>query len=313
MLSKSALQQYSKRIKQLATQVGFSYCGIAEATLLEDDARKLERWLNGNMHGSMEYMANHFDKRVDPRKLVDDAKSVISLLYNYYPPQVHSTDGPKISKYAYGRDYHLVIKEKLHELFSEMRAHIGDIGGRVFVDSAPILERTWAVRSGIGWIGKNGNLITKSAGSFFFIATIVTDLPLEYDGQYMQDYCGTCTACIDSCPTEAILPNKVINGERCISHYTIELKSALIPPEQKGKFDNWLFGCDTCQDVCPWNRFSKQHDEPTFSLLPEIFDLRTQDWCKMSEQHFNQVFKDSPLKRSKWSGIQRNLKFLQID
>jgi epoxyqueuosine reductase len=301
----------SNTIKQLAAQLGFAQCGIAQATRLDDDARKLEQWLNKNLHGSMAYMANHFDKRVDPRLLVDDAKSVISLLYNYYPEQVHATDGPKVSKYAYGTDYHYVIKEKLHALFAEIRTAIGDIGGRVFVDSAPVLERAWAVRSGLGWVGKNGNLITKGNGSYFFIATIITDLELQYDDIFARDYCGTCTACIDACPTNAILPNKVINGEQCISHYTIELKDALIPETQKGNFDNWVFGCDTCQDVCPWNRFSAPHQEQQFTLLPEILDLKTNEWLEMTEEKFNTVFKNSPLKRSKWKGLQRNLKFLQ--
>jgi epoxyqueuosine reductase len=298
-------------IKDTAYKQGFTYCGIAQATLLADDAKRLESWLNKGYHGSMNYMANHFDKRIDPRKLVPGAKSVITLLYNYFPEHEHNTDGPKISKYAYGKDYHDVVKEKLHTLFAEIKNEIGEIEGRVFVDSAPVLERAWAVKSGLGWIGKNGNLITKKQGSFFFIATMIIDLSLDYDAPFAKDFCGTCTACIDACPTSAILPDKTINGEQCISHYTIELKDALIPEGMQGKFDNWAFGCDTCQDVCPWNRFSKPNQENNFSLLPQILNLNTNEWLNYSKTEFKQYFKGSPLSRAKWAGVQRNLKFLQ--
>jgi epoxyqueuosine reductase len=298
-------------IKDTAYKQGFTYCGIAQATLLADDAKRLESWLNKGYHGSMNYMANHFDKRIDPRKLVPGAKSVITLLYNYFQEHEHNTDGPKISKYAYGKDYHDVVKEKLHTLFAEIKNEIGEIEGRVFVDSAPVLERAWAVKSGLGWIGKNGNLITKKQGSFFFIATMIIDLSLDYDAPFAKDFCGTCTACVDACPTSAILPDKTINGEQCISHYTIELKDALIPESMQGKFDNWAFGCDTCQDVCPWNRFSKPNHENNFSLLPQILNLNTNEWLNYSETEFKQYFKGSPLSRAKWAGVQRNLKFLQ--
>jgi epoxyqueuosine reductase len=307
------MNSHAQFIKKTAAHLGFTYCGIAQATMLDEDAKRLESWLNKGFNGTMQYMENHFDKRVDPRKLVDDAKSVITLLYNYFPEEAHKTDGPKISKYAYGKDYHEVIKEKLHALFAEIKTEVGGVSGRAFVDSAPVLERAWAVKSGLGWVGKNGNLITKQQGSFFFIATLIIDLDLEYDNPYVKDYCGTCTACIDACPTKAILPNKTINGEQCISHYTIELKEALIPANMQGKFDNWAFGCDTCQDVCPWNRFSKSHTEAAFTVLPEILDLNTNEWLNYAEDEFKNIFKGSPLARAKWQGIQRNLKFLKED
>jgi epoxyqueuosine reductase len=309
-MTASTNEQYSSFIKDTASSLGFLQCGIAEATYLSEDAKRLEAWLNKGYHGSMAYMANHFDMRVDPRKLVPDAKSVITLLYNYFPEKEQATDGPKISKYAYGTDYHVVIKAKLNELLARMQARIGSINGRGFVDSAPVLERTWAQKSGLGWVGKNGNLLSKHHGSFFFIATLVVDIALAYDLAMPTDHCGTCTACIDACPTQAILPNKVINGEQCISHYTIELKEALIPEEQAAKFSNWMFGCDTCQDVCPWNRFSKPHTEQLFEILPQILNFNTQTWQAMSEDEFNKAFKHSPLRRTKWRGIQRNLKAL---
>lgn len=300
-------------VKETARRLGFSYCGIAKAVKLDEDARRLEKWLSQGRHGSMQYMENHFDLRVDPAKLVPGARSVITLLMNYFPAAKPAPEAPRISKYAWGTDYHTVIRGKLHELLDTIQQTAGAIQGRGFVDSAPVLERTWARRSGLGWIGKNGNLIHKQSGSFFFIATLICDLELEYDDPLTKDYCGSCTRCIDACPTEAILPDKVVDGSKCISYFTIELKEALIPEEVKGKFDNWAFGCDTCQDVCPWNRFSTPTQEPGFTALPQILELSTKEWRDMSEAQFKKWFRDSPLKRSKWTGIQRNLKFLQTD
>lgn len=298
-------------IKQAAAALGFSYCGVAKAQRLDDDARKLEAWLSNGMHGNMQYMENHFDLRVDPTLLVPGAKSVITLMMNYYPAAMQQQDAPKISKYAYGSDYHEVIRSKLKELLQLVNQQIGEVHGRGFVDSAPVLERSWAQRSGLGWVGKNGNLISKQSGSFFFLATLICDLPLEYDDPFAKDYCGSCTKCIDNCPTEAILPNKVINGSKCISYFTIELKDALIDERMKGTFNNWMFGCDVCQDVCPWNRFSKPTNEQGFVPVPEILNLTTKEWEEMSEEVFRKIFKHSPLKRTKFSGIQRNLKFIQ--
>lgn len=295
-------------IKQLTAQLGFDYCGIAAAVQLDDDARRLESWLNKGMHGNMQYMENHFDKRIDPRKLVDGAKSVITLLFNYYPGEQQRDDAPKVSKYAYGEDYHEVIRARLKTLLAKMQEQFGQVQGRGFVDSAPVLERAWAQRSGLGWIGKNGNLIHKQAGSFFFIATLITDLELEYDGP-VADYCGSCRRCLDACPTSAIVAPGVVDGSRCISYFTIELKEQLIPDQMQGKFDNWFFGCDTCQDVCPWNRFSKANKETAFQPLPEILNFSTSDWEEMTEETFKEVFRRSPLKRSKYAGIRRNLKF----
>ena len=256
-------------------------------------------------------MEKHFDLRIDPRKLVPGAKSVITLLLNYFPEKFQNPEAPKISKYAYGKDYHEVIRGKLSKCIESIKLNIGDIHGRGFVDSAPVLERTWAQKSGLGWVGKNGNLITKQSGSFFFIATLITDLELEYDDPFAKDYCGTCTKCIDTCPTDAILPDKVVDGSKCISYFTIELKEMLIPGEMKNKFENWMFGCDICQDVCPWNRFSKPTDEGEFTPIPEILNLSTKEWKKMSEETFKSVFRHSPLQRSKFRGIQRNLKFIE--
>jgi epoxyqueuosine reductase len=297
-------------VKQLALSHGFDYCGIAKAEVLDDDARRLERWLQQGMHGSMKYMENHFDLRIDPSKLVPGAKSVITLLKNYYPEQ--EMESPfKISKYAYGKDYHTVIRERLRQMISELQDKIGSFHGRGFVDSAPVLERSWALRSGLGWIGKNGNLITKQSGSFFFIATLITDLDLKYDDPFAKDFCGSCRKCIDSCPTDAIDENKTVNGSKCISYFTIELKDDIIPREMQGKFGNWMFGCDICQDVCPWNRFSKPHSEAAFNPLPEVLNLSTTEWEELSEEVFKQLFKDSPLSRSKHKGVQRNIKFLK--
>ncbi len=297
-------------IKSIATQLGFDFCGIALAQPLDDDARRLETWLNKGMNGTMSYMANHFDMRVNPTLLVPNAKSIITLLFNYFPDEVLNNEY-KISKYAYGEDYHDVIRKKLHEFFFMIKEKIGDINGRGFVDSAPVLERTWAQRSGLGWIGKNGNLINKKQGSFFFIASLIIDLELNYDNAYAKDYCGTCTSCIDNCPTEAILPDKVVDGSKCVSYFTIELKDALIPDNMNGKFDNWLFGCDVCQDVCPWNRFSKPNQEESFKPLPEIINFSSKDWEELTEEKFKIIFNNSPIKRAKFSGIKRNLQFIK--
>ena len=305
------ITKHSSYIKQQASLLGFDYCGIAKAQMLDDDARRLEDWLNTNMHGQMKYMENYFDLRVDPAKLVPGAKSVITLLKNYFPSQQQQSGTPKISKYAYGKDYHDVIRSKMKTLLQLMQDEIGEIHGRGFVDSAPVLERSWAQRSGLGWIGKNGNLLTKESGSFFFIATLITDLELEYDDPFAKDFCGNCTRCIDACPTDAILPGKVINGSKCISYYTIELKDSLIPDEMKGKFNDWAFGCDVCQDVCPWNRFSKPNDEPEFTPIPEVLNLATKEWEQMTEESFKKIFKHSPISRTKWKGIQRNLQFIK--
>lgn len=300
----------SKLVKALATKYDFDHCGIARAEKLDDDARRLEQWLNKSYHGSMGYMENHFDLRVDPQQLVPGARSVITLLKNYFPAEKQNVSPPKISKYAWGEDYHDVIREKLKAMLSELRAEVGEIQGRGFVDSAPVLERSWAVRSGLGWIGRNGNMITKHSGSFFFIATLIVDLELNVDDPFAKDYCGSCRKCIDACPTDAIYDNKVIDGSRCISYFTIELKDALIPDEMKGMFNDWMFGCDVCQDVCPWNRFSQPHQEPAFNPLPEILNLGKSEWERMTEADFKRIFRHSPLKRSKWPGIQRNLRFI---
>ena len=297
-------------IEQEALRLGFMSVGFAKADFLEEDAIRLESFLKNNYHGKMSYLENHFDLRVDPRKLVPNAKSVITLLLNYYPNESQDIDSPKIAKYAWGMDYHDVIKEKLKALFAYINQHIGQIDGRGFVDSAPVLERTWANKSGLGWIGKNGNLINKQAGSFFFIATLICDLELEPDPTFKTDHCGTCTRCIDACPTDAIIDNKKIDASKCISYLTIELKDQLIPDAFEGKMDNWLFGCDVCQDVCPWNRFSKPHTEQAFTAHKEILNLSSQEWEALEESTFNTLFKHSPLKRSKWKGLQRNIQFI---
>jgi epoxyqueuosine reductase len=302
--------EHSRLVKQMAVQYGFDYCGIARAVPLDEDARRLENWLNQGMHGSMQYMENYFDLRIDPSRLVPGARSVITLLKNYYPSEVPEQE-LKISKYAYGKDYHEVIRPRLRSMISELQDKIGQFNGRGFVDSAPVLERAWARKTGLGWIGKNANLITRQSGSFFFIATLITDLDLDYDDPLAKDYCGSCTKCIDACPTEAILPGKVINGSKCISYFTIELKDEIIPSDMKGKFSNWMFGCDICQDVCPWNRFSHSHNEEAFSPFPEILNLTTKEWEELSEEMFKKLFKLSPLSRSKHKGIQRNIRFLK--
>jgi len=308
-----ATATHTRFIKEIAALMGFDYCGIARAKPLSDDAKRLESWLAKGMHGTMKYMENHFDMRIDPTKLVPGAKSVITLLLNYYPAQQQKKAAPKISKYAYGKDYHETIRNKLKWFLQQIKENIGEVNGRGFVDSAPVLERSWAVRSGLGWVGKNGNLINKKNGSFFFIATLIVDLELEYDDVFAKDYCGTCTKCIDSCPTDAILPDKVVDGSKCISYFTIELKEMLIPETMKGKFDDWMFGCDICQDVCPWNRFSKPTEEITFSPIPEILHFTVKDWQEITEESFKRLFRNSPLKRAKLNGIRRNLKFVFTD
>ncbi len=291
----------------MAQRLGFMSCGIATARRLDDDARRLEAWLSKGYHGSMGYMERHFDMRVDPRLLVPGAKSVITLLYNYFPDVQQTADAPRIARYAWGTDYHYVIREKLNELLAELSTQIGAIEGRGFVDSAPVLERSWAVNSGLGWIGKNGNLLNRQTGSFFFIATLITDLPLVPDAPFATSHCGTCTRCIDACPTKAITAPGVVDGSKCISYLTIELKDALIPNELQQKMDGWMFGCDVCQEVCPWNRFSKPHSEPAFTPIPEVLNLSIGEWEAMTETQFNKVFKNSPMKRSKWKGVMRNV------
>lgn len=303
--------KHTKFIKQTAADLGFEFCGIAKAMFLNEDAKRLETWLHKGMHGNMQYMENHFDLRTDPGKLVPGARSVITLLLNYFPEKKQDADKPQVAKYAYGKDYHEVIRDKLHLFFSLLKANIGEINGRGFVDSAPVLERTWAQKSGLGWIGKNGNLINKKQGSYFFIATLVVDIELEYDDSFAKDYCGSCTKCIDHCPTDAILPDKVVDGSKCISYFTIELKDALIPGNMKGKFDNWLFGCDVCQDVCPWNRFSKPTSAISFSPIPEILNFTSSEWEELTEEHFRVIFRHSAIKRTKFKGIRRNLQFIK--
>ncbi|KDN56828.1 epoxyqueuosine reductase [Flavobacterium seoulense] len=284
-------------------------CGISKAGFLEEEAPRLENWLNKNLNGKMSYMENHFDKRLNPTLLVDDAKSVVSLLLNYYPEKEQIQDSYKISKYAYGQDYHFVIKEKLKELLYSIQENIGEVSGRVFVDSAPVLDKAWAAKSGLGWIGKNSNLLTQKVGSFYFIAELIIDLDLEYD-HAVSDHCGSCTACIDACPTQAIIAPYIVDGSKCISYFTIELKEN-IPNEMKGHFDDWVFGCDTCQDVCPWNRFSKSHNEPLFNPNPALLSMTKKDWEEMTQETFKIVFKDSPVKRTKFQGLTRNVDFLK--
>jgi len=296
-------------IKAEAKRLGFDFCGISKAEFLEEEAPRLEKWLKENKHGQMKYMENYFDKRLDPRLLVDNAKSVISLLYNYSPQQIQNPKAPKISKYAYGQDYHEVIKNKLHEFLLSLKENIGNINGRVFVDSAPVLDKAWAKKSGLGWIGKNSNLITKEQGSFFFIAELIIDLELLYDGP-IKDYCGTCTKCIDACPTEAIVEPYIVDGSKCISYLTIELKEN-IPTEFKNKMDNWAFGCDVCQDVCPWNSFSIPHQEPLFTNTNSLLNFSEAEWNDMTEETFNLVFKNSAVKRTKYKGLKRNLEFIK--
>ena len=303
-------EERTRLVKTMSKSFGFDYCGIARAGMLDAEARRLESWLQQGLHGKMSYMENHFELRTDPTKLVPGAKSVITLLKNYYPGDQPAAV-PKVSKYAWGSDYHTVIKDALKGMMSDLQEKIGQFTGRGFVDSAPVLERTWAEKSGLGWVGKNGNLITKGSGSFFFIATLIVDVELDYDDPFAKDFCGSCNRCVESCPTDAIMPDKTINGSKCISYFTIELKDEIIPDEMKGKFGDWMFGCDVCQDVCPWNRFSKAHSEAQFSPIPEVLNFTTSDWEGLSEEAFKKIFRHSPLSRAKYKGIQRNLKFLK--
>ena len=300
---------YTKLIKTEAKRLGFLSCGISKAGFLEEEAPRFERWLKSNAHGEMQYMENHFDKRLDPTKLVEDSKSVVSLLLNYYPSEEQNENSYKISKYAYGQDYHHVIKSKLKELHQFIETEIGEVSGRAFVDSAPVLDKAWAAKSGLGWIGKHSNLLTQQVGSFYFIAELVVDLDLEYDSK-VTDHCGTCTACIDACPTQAITEPYVVDGSKCISYLTIELKNQ-IPTEFKSKMDDWMFGCDVCQDVCPWNRFSKPHQEPLFQPKPELLSKTKKDWEDITEDVFKKVFQKSAVKRTKFSGLRRNINFLK--
>ena len=302
-------KSYNSLIRNEAKRLGFSYCGFSKANFLEDEAPRLERWLNEKKHGEMSYMANHFDKRLDPRLLVEDAKTVVSLLLNYYTDEKQNSNAPKISKYAYGEDYHFVIKDKLKLLLQFIQEEIGEVNGRVFVDSAPVMDKAWAVRSGLGWMGKNTNLINKKQGSFFFIAELIIDLELEVDLPVL-DHCGTCTACIDACPTQAIVAPYEVDGSKCISYYTIELKDS-IPNEMKDKMDEWIFGCDVCQDVCPWNRFSNPHKEERFKPHTDLLDMNKRDWQELTEDTFKKVFKKSPVKRAKFAGLKRNIDFLK--
>ena len=303
--------KYKQAIKDKAQELGFFYCGFSKATFLEEEAPRLESWLNNNYHGSMAYMENYFDKRLNPKLLVDNARTVISLLLNYHTEETQKDPkAPKLSKYAYGEDYHFVIKDKLNDLLAFMKEEIGDIGGRVFVDSAPVMDKVWAKKAGVGWMGKSSNLIHPKEGSFFFIAEIITDIEIEADGP-MKDYCGTCTKCIDACPTEAIIAPYVVDGSKCISHLTIELKDAILPDQFKGKMDNWMFGCDVCQDVCPWNKFGKINQEKRFKPRAQLLDLNQQDWEDLDKETFQLLFKNSAVKRNKFEGLKRNISFLK--
>ncbi|HSR60329.1 MAG TPA: tRNA epoxyqueuosine(34) reductase QueG [Robiginitalea sp.] len=300
---------YSQMIKAEAQRLGFLACGISKAEFLEDEAPRLERWLRQGMHGEMGYMENHFDKRLDPRKLVPGAKSVVSLLLNYFPRERQQEGSYRVSKYAYGEDYHRVIKDKLHELLAFISAAIGQVQGRAFVDSAPVLDKAWAARSGLGWVGKNSNLLTREVGSFYFIAELILDLELETDGP-VTDHCGTCTACLDACPTQAIVQPYVVDASRCISYFTIELRNQ-IPEGFKGLWDDWIFGCDVCMDVCPWNRFAKPHREPRFEARKELLEMSRGDWEELTEEVFAGLFSKSAVKRAKFEGLKRNVRFLK--
>ena len=302
--------QYTDLIKTEAKRLGFLSCGISKAEFLETEAPRLESWLNQNMHGEMQYMENHFDKRLNPTLLVEGSKSVVSLLLNYYPSEIQKDEtAPKLSKYAYGIDYHFVIKDKLKSLLHFIQDEIGDVHGRAFVDSAPVLDKAWAAKSGLGWTGKHSNLLTQQVGSFYFIAELIIDLELDYDTP-VTDHCGTCTACIDACPTQAITEPYVVDGSKCISYFTIELKEN-IPTDFKGQLNDWMFGCDICQDVCPWNKFSKSHSEPLFNPHPELLEMTKQEWEEITQETFSKVFQKSAVKRTKFSGLTRNIKFLK--
>jgi len=302
------VEERTNFVKATARRLGFSFCGISRAEFLDEEAPKLEEWLNRGYQGKMGYLENFFDKRLDPTLLVPGAKSVVSLLYNYFPKQELGGSTYKIARYAYGEDYHTVVREKLNTFMDELRSAIGDVNGRAFVDSAPVMERAWAKRSGLGWIGKNSLLLNRDAGSYFFLAELIIDLELNYDGP-IKDYCGTCTACMDACPTDAIPEPYVVDGSKCISYFTIELKEE-IPSDVHGKFDNWIFGCDICQEVCPWNRFARPHDEPRFEPPEELRSMTTNDWREITEERFRYVFRNSPLKRARYQGIKRNLRFV---
>jgi len=303
-------KQSADELKRRAKELGFFQVGISKADFLEKEAPRLEKWLADDFHGQMSYMGNHFDKRLDPRKLVPGSKSVISLLYNYQSEKKQvDPEAPKISRYAYGNDYHYVIKYKLKELLYWMQEKYGAVEARVFVDSAPVMERQWAEKSGLGWLGKHSLLINKQAGSWFFLAEIICDLEFEIDGP-VTDHCGTCTACIDACPTDAIVADQVVDGSKCISYFTIELKEA-IPNAVKGQFENWMFGCDICQDVCPWNRFSKPHSEPEFEPSEQLLQMTKDDWQEITDEVFRDLFRKSPVKRTGLEGLKRNIKFLE--
>lgn len=304
------LNTYSNLIKNEAKRLGFESCGISKAIFLEEEASNLEQWLKKGFHGKMHYMENNFDKRLDPRLLVEGAKSIISLSFNYFPEKPQNKDTYKVSKYAFGEDYHYVLKSKLKELILFIQNEIGEINGKAFVDSAPVLERAWAQKSGLGWRGKHSLLIQKNKGSFFFLAELILDIELEDDDAFKTDHCGSCTKCIDACPTEAISPNNLINGSKCISYFTIELKDE-IPNSLKGKFEDWMFGCDICQDVCPWNRFSKPHSEERFNPHPDLLEMTKNDWEEITETAFRNVFRKSAVNRTNYSGLLRNISFLK--
>ena len=301
---------YAQWIKEEASRLGFESCGISKVRFLEEEANHLESWLKKGFHGKMQYMENHFDKRLDPTKLVSGAKSVISLSYNYFPEAQQNSSTYKISKYAYGEDYHHVVKDKLKELTHFIRENIGEVGGRAFVDSAPVMERSWAQQSGLGWIGKHSLLIQKGKGSFYFLAELIIDLELESDTPFFTNHCGCCTKCIDACPTEAIVANQVIDASKCISYFTIELKEEL-PSAVKGKFEDWVFGCDICQDVCPWNRFALPTKESKFTPEKDLLELSKSDWIELTEEVFKRIFKKSAVKRTKFAGLKRNIDFVK--
>lgn len=304
-------EKYTKLIKSTAQKLGFSFCGISQATFLEEEAPKLQHWLDHNYHGKMQYMENYFDIRLNPKLLVDNAKSVVTLMYNYYTEDRQNHSDYLVSKYAFNEDYHTIIKQKLQQFISILKTEIGEINGRGFTDSAPILERVWAKKSGLGWIGKNSLLINKQQGSFFFLAEIILDIALEYDIALDKDYCGTCTACIDACPTDAIIQNQIIDANKCISYLTIELKEEIIPNAFKHKMENYIFGCDICQDVCPWNRFSLPHQEEKFKANAKFLQMKREDWEELSEDIFNTLFKNSAIKRTKYEGLKRNINFVR--
>jgi len=305
-------EKHTEMIKAEAKRLGFSFCGIAKAQFLEQEAPKLEQWLKDGKNGKMDYMQNHFDKRLDPRLLVEDAKSVISVSLNYYTNERQEDESaPKISKYAFGIDYHFVLKHKLKALLGFIRTEIGEVNGRAFVDSAPVLDKVWAQKAGLGWLGKHSNLIAKQTGSFFFLGELIIDLDLTPDTPFITDHCGDCTKCIEACPTEAIVSPYVVDGSKCISYLTIELKEQ-IPTEFKGKMDNWMFGCDVCQDVCPWNRFAVPNQEKEFTPHLDLLGLKKGDWQEITHEIFQTIFKNSAVKRTKLEGLKRNIEFLKL-